>query len=232
MNALALLVAYGVVAALNVAGAFVGSDLLTDLTKPLLMPLLMAWLVVVVRRTGGFDATLRWLAAGLAFAWFGDLLLVGSGDGFLIAGIAAFLAMQASYLIAFVKVPGPGLVRAWKIALMPYVLIWIVINLLVSEEVGALRIPVLVYSAVALAMAVAALDLVLRVPRPLGWRVAWGALVFVLSDALIAVTAFGPLAESETMSALIMASYTVAQAMIVTGLVGSVVALRQAAVTR
>jgi uncharacterized membrane protein YhhN len=232
MNALALLLAYAVVAAVNVAGAFTGWDVITDLTKPLLMPLLMAWLLVTVRRDGGFDTTLRWLGAGLTFAWFGDLLLMGEGDALFMAGIAAFLLMQACYLLAMTSIPGPGLVRAWKVSLVPYVLIWVVINLLVSAGVGALRIPVLVYSAVAIAMAVAALDLVLRVPRPLGWRVAWGALVFVLSDALIAVTAFGPLSESTTMSALIMATYTVAQAMIVTGMVGSVLALRAAAVTR
>jgi uncharacterized membrane protein YhhN len=232
MNALALLLAYAVVAAANVAGAFVGSDVIADLTKPLLMPLLMAWLLVTVRRDGGFDTALRWLAAGLTFAWFGDLLLMGEGDALFMSGIAAFLLMQVCYLLAMTSIPGPGLVRAWKVSLVPYVLIWVVINVLVSAGVGALRIPVLVYSAVAIAMAVSALDLVLRVPRPLGWRVAWGALVFVLSDALIAVTAFGPLSESTTMSALIMATYTVAQAMIVTGVVGSVLARRAAAVTR
>jgi uncharacterized membrane protein YhhN len=232
MNALALMVAYGVAAAVNVTGAFIDSDLLTGLTKPLLMPLLMAWLLVTVRAGGGFDPTLRWLSAGLTFAWFGDLLLMGDGDGFFIAGIAAFLAMQACYVLAITRIRGPGLVRAWKIAVIPYALIWIAINVLVSDGVGVLRIPVLVYSGVALFMAVAALDLVLRVPRPLGWRVAWGALVFVLSDALIAVTAFGPLTESATMSALIMATYTIAQAMIITGVVGSVLALRVAAVRR
>ena len=89
----------------------------------------------------------------------------------------------------------------------------------------------MVYSAVALAMALAALDLVLRVPRNLGWRVAWGALVFVLSDALIAVTAFGPLTATPLTSALIMATYAIAQAMIVTGTAGSVLA-RQTIATR
>ena len=232
MNALALLVAYALVAAINVVGEFIGSDLAADATKPLLMPLLMAWLVVTVRAAGGFDIALRWLAVGLAFAWFGDLLLMGSGDAYFMAGIAAFLVMQVCYLLAMTSIPGPGLVRAWKITLIPYLLIWIGINLLVSAGVGALRIPVLVYSAVALAMAVAALDLVLRVPRPLGWRVAWGALVFVVSDALIAMTAFGPLSESGLTSALIMATYTVAQAMIVTGVARCVLAGRAAAVRR
>jgi uncharacterized membrane protein YhhN len=228
----ALLVAYAVVGLANVVGEALDLHTLVVVTKPLLMPLLLVWLVVVVRPAGGFDIALRWLGVGLAFAWFGDLLLMGSGDLAFLGGIAGFLVMQVCYLLAFTSIPGPGLVRAWKIALAPYVLIWIAINLLVSAGVGTLRIPVMLYSAVALAMAVAALDLVIRVPRGLGWRVAWGALLFVLSDALIAVTAFGPLESTPATSALVMATYVVAQAMIVTGFAGAVLAGRASAARR
>jgi uncharacterized membrane protein YhhN len=228
VRAVAVLVAYGVVGLANVVGEATGLDVLAAVTKPLLVPLLLAWLVLNAGGAGRLDAPLRWLGAGLVFAWLGDLLLMGSGDLAFMGGIAAFLVMQACYLVAFTRIPGPGLVRAWRIALVPYVLIWIAINLLVSGGVGDLRIPVMAYSAVALAMAVAALDLVLRVPSRLGWRVAWGALVFVASDALIAVTAFGPLSSTPTTSAAVMATYVVAQAMIVTGLTGGVLARRAA----
>ena len=90
---------------------------------------------------------------------------------------------------------------------------------------GAMRIPVLVYSAVLVAMAVAALDLVLRVPRPLGWRGFWGAALLVVSDSLIALAAFGPLETAPWLSATVMATYIAAQAIIVTGFCGCVLAL-------
>lgn len=217
-----LLATYAVVGVANVVGEAVGSSVVPTVTKPLLVPLLLAWLVVSARRH--LTSPLRWLSAGLVFAWVGDILLMGAGDAFFIGGIAGFLGMQVCYLVAFLRVPGPGLVRAWKIVLVPYLAIWVVVNLLVSSGVGALRIPVLIYSAVLIAMAVAALDLVLRVPRPLGWRVAWGALLFVVSDALIAMTAFGPLPASDAASAVIMATYVASQAMIVTGFTGCVLA--------
>jgi uncharacterized membrane protein YhhN len=213
--------AFVLVGVLNViAEASSNTDAIT-LTKPLLMPLLLAWLVTLIGRW--WPVPLRWLAVGIVFAWIGDLALMGEGDGAFHLGIAAFLVMQVCYLVAFLRVPGPGLVRAWKIALVPYVLIWIGINVVISGGVGAMRIPVLVYSAVALSMAVAALDLVLRLPQPLAWRVAGGALLFVVSDALIAMTAFGPLAESAGWSALIMATYVAAQGLIVTGFAHGVV---------
>lgn len=207
--------AYVLVSVLNVIAVATGNDNGAALTKPLLMPLLLAWVLAMAGRR--WPVPLRWLAAGLVFAWVGDLLLMGDSDLAFALGLGAFLVMQACYVVAFLRVPGPGLVRAWKIALIPYVVAWIVLAALVWPGAGGMRIPVLVYGAALMAMAVAALDLVLRLPQRLAWRVAIGAGVFVVSDALIALTAFGPLTESVRTGAAIMATYTVAQGLIVTG---------------
>jgi uncharacterized membrane protein YhhN len=199
--------------------------LLTDasvaftVTKALLMPVLLAWLLVYTR--GHLTGPLRLLTLGLLFAWAGDVLLEGDGDLFFIAGLLAFLAMQVCYILAFTRVPGPGLVRAWKIALVPFVAVWLALNILVSP--GALRVPVLLYSVVLVAMAVAALDLVIRVPQDKGWRVAIGAALFVVSDGLIALTAFGPLATSTGASITIMTTYIAAQGLITTGFTAALV---------
>jgi uncharacterized membrane protein YhhN len=215
MTSRILLWAYAVVGAINVIAEGTSSTDIADVTKVLLMPLLLAWLLAYM--SGRFTAPTRWLAVGVVFAWFGDLLLMGSGDLFFIGGIAAFLAMQVCYIVAFTRVPGPGLVRAWRIALIPFVAFWLLLNALVSPGVGDLRIPVVIYSVVLVGMSVAALDLVIRVPQDKGWRVAIGAAIFVISDAFIALTAFGPLNESAATSTFIMATYIVAQGMIVTG---------------
>jgi len=207
--------AYVLVGVLNVIAVASANANAIQFTKPLLVPLLLAWLISVARRQ--WPTPLRWMGVGLVFAWAGDLALMGEGDGAFMLGIAFFLVMQVCYLVAFLRVPGPGLVRAWKIAAIPYALIWIAVNALVWSDAGDMRIPVLVYSAVAVAMALAALDLVLRLPQYLAWRVAAGALTFVVSDALIALTAFGPMTESATTSAVVMATYIAAQGLIVTG---------------
>lgn len=211
-----LLALYVVVGALDVIGQAASLDPLVVATKPLLVPLLVAWLVATARRQA-VSGPLAWLLAGLGFAWLGDLALMAGGDLFFALGLVVFLVMQACYIVAFTRVPGPGLVRAWKVAIVPFAAFWAGMNLLVWPGAGSMRIPVLVYSAVLLAMAAAALDLVLRVPRPLGWRVFWGAALFVVSDSLIAVTAFGPLEPSAGPSAAVMSTYIAAQALIVTG---------------
>jgi len=210
-----LMSAYVLVGVLNVIAEATGNGDGVLMTKPLLMPLLLAWLIVAA--WGRWSAPLTWLAVGLVFAWAGDLFLLGEGDLSFLLGLAAFLLMQVCYLVAFLRVPGPGLVRAWKIALVPYVALWVLLVVLVWPGAGDLRIPVLVYSGVIIAMAVGALDLVLRLPQALAWRVAAGALLFVVSDALIALTSFGPMTASRGTSALIMATYIAAQGLIVTG---------------
>lgn len=212
-----VLVAYVAVGAFNVMCVVSSASLPATAAKVLLVPLLLVWLLLTVRDGCSPRGSVRWFAVGLLFAWFGDLLLTQDGDAYFAAGLASFLVMQVCYIVAFIRVPGPGLVRAWKVTIVPFALVYVVINLLIAEGVGDLRIPVLVYSAALIAMAMAALDLVLRVPRPLGWRVAGGAALFVASDALIALTAFGPLTESPIWSAVIMVTYIAAQAMIVTG---------------
>lgn len=207
--------AYVLLAVANVTAEAVDADAVAAITKVGLMPLLALWLVLAagprVRRS-----PLAWLMGALGFAWLGDLLLIGSGDAFFLAGVGAFLVMQVLAILAFRAVPGPGLVRAWPIAWIPYVAVWIVINVLIWPAVDALRPAILVYSAVLIAMAVAALDLVIRVPRG-GWAVAIGAALFVVSDALIALTAFDVVATSAAVSAAVMATYALAQGLIVTG---------------
>lgn len=210
-----LLGAYIALAVANVAAEALDANTAAAITKAGLMPLLAMWLIVVAgdrcRRQ-----PLGWIVAALSFAWLGDLLLIGSGEAFFLGGVGAFLVMQVLAIQAFRSVPGPGLVRAWPIALIPYVAVWITINVLIWPSAGGLRPAILVYSAVLIAMAVAALDLVIRVPRG-GWTVAIGAALFVVSDALIALTAFDVVASGAAVAAVIMATYTAAQGLIVAG---------------
>jgi uncharacterized membrane protein YhhN len=184
----------------------------------LFMPLLAAW--ALAARPGPRPTPLRLLLVGTVFAWGGDVALSFGGDVLFPIGMASFLVMQVLYVLAFRAVPGPGLVRAWPIAWVPYGAIWLIMNWLIRDGVGVLMVPVMVYSAALLVMAVQALDLVLRVPRPAGWTVAWGGVLFVVSDGLIALREFaGWLPEGPGTSFAIMATYLAAQLMIVTGFV-------------
>lgn len=215
--ATSVLVAYAATSALEVVGEVGEARALIVVTKLLLMPLLLAWLLLVARRP--LQRPLRALALALVFAWLGDLALLGSGDAAFVAGMVMFLVMQVLYIRAFRLVPGPGLVRAWPLAVVPYALAWAVLSAVMLWHSGAAALPGLVYGLALVAMAVSALDLVIRVrPQSAGWRVAAGAAAFVISDGILALVAFAGVPASRWLSALVMVTYVVAQAMIVTGL--------------
>lgn len=226
-----LLSAYLLVGLLNAIAVATQNSSAVTLTKPLLMPLLILWLVAEQRRH--WPVPHRWLLVGLVFAWIGDLLLMGDGDLFFTLGIAAFLVTQVSYLVGFTRFrglsfrrgiaaparPATGLVRRYPVLLAPFALYLIGLVAVVWPTAGSLRIPVAVYGLALTAMAVAALNLVGRMPPAPAWVAFGGAVLFVLSDSLIAMTSLGPWAESPWLGATVMLTYVVGQGLIGVGFV-------------
>ena len=78
-----MLGAYVTLAVLQVLGRLLEISALASVTKPLLMPVLAGFLVVSSPRP--FTRMVRVVLAALAFSWLGDVLLMGSGDGFFLA---------------------------------------------------------------------------------------------------------------------------------------------------
>lgn len=241
MAARTLLSAYVLVAVLNVIAVATDNISGEQLTKPLLMPLLAGWLLAESRRH--WSAPLTWLLAGLAAAWVGDLVLLGSGELALLLGMVAFVVTQVCYLIAFgrvrglrfrrsILVPGPepvrGAVSRHRLLVIPFALILIGFAGLLWPRAGDLRIPVVLYGAALTAMVVAALNLVGRIPARPAWTTVGGAGLFWVSDALIGMTVTGVVPGSSTIDAVIMATYTAGQGLIALGLVTGVNDLRVA----
>ena len=153
----------------------------------------------------------------LLFSAVGDVLLELPGKAWFAAGIGGFLVAQACYVIAFRRPPGRGLVGRRPLLLVPFVAFFLAMNLLLTEA-GPLRIPVLVYSAVIVAMAAAALDLRGRIEAMAAGAVFVGALVFVTSDSMIALGTFTAWGDFPGRGTAVMLTYLVGQALISLGL--------------
>ena len=240
MAARSFLSAYLLVGLLNVISVAASNDQGVILTKPLLMPLLMAWLIAETR--SAWPTPLRLLLAGLAFAWLGDLLLMGDTDMLFALGIAAFLVTQVAYAYGYTRVEGiafrrgiphrsdapvRGIVSRRPVTLLPFALFYVALVLAIWPTADQFRLPVLVYGICLVAMAVSALNLIGRAPAKAAWTTFAGAALFVASDSLIALTSFGPVADSPAMGALIMLTYVIGQGLIAVGLVTVVRDLRQ-----
>jgi uncharacterized membrane protein YhhN len=134
--------------------------------------------VGAVRSTG--DSYSRWILVGLLLSAAGDAFLLSEARRAFLAGLLAFLLAHLSYAVAFAPVARPAFPVLVVIALATAaVLAWL------WPRLGAMRAPVIGY---ALAIGLM-LWLASGVDRPV---VPAGALLFWLSDLLVARHRFGP----------------------------------------
>ena len=201
-----LLVAFLTVAVLDVVAEAAHLDLLGNLAKPLLIPLLLAWVLAVGRSTSP-----RLLVAGLVLAWLGDLALMLPGDTAFLVGLLLFLGMQVCYIAGFVALRSVDRLRELPWLPAVGVLLWIGLNVVLGPSLGALRLPLLVYSAALTTMAVLACGV--------STRVGVGGVTFLVSDLLIGLDAAGIALPGH--GPIVMATYAVGQLLIATGWVAS-----------
>lgn len=196
----ALLTAYAVLAVLDLVAVAAHLPALAWASKPLLAPVLA---LAVARALPGHGRT---LVAGLLCATAGDIALLLPGTAAFLAGMTAFLAMHLCYISAFRRRTGTRLTAR---AAVPYAVVWAGANVVLAPRLGALAVPVVVYSAVLLAMAATA--------GLLGRRGLLGGALFAVSDLMIGAGAAG--IEFPGRSLLVMATYVAAQALLVTAYV-------------
>jgi uncharacterized membrane protein YhhN len=188
-------VSWGVYLAMEVT-RFEGA--LRTVVKGTLMATLLAWVLVAL----GSRAP-RWLLSGLAFALLGDVML----DITFVIGMVSFLVMQLCYIAGFLGLGAwAGLRARWPVG-VAYVLVGVGANVALGPNLGALAIPVLIYSTAILTMAALA--------SGVGGRVGVGAALFVVSDALIGVDKAG--AGFPGRGLIVLVTYLAAQYLIATG---------------
>lgn len=174
-------------------------------TQWLLVPLLA--LVVVLAPVPKGQLT-RWVLIALACSWLGDFLphFVG-GDGAFLVLVGAFAVAQAAYARAFWPLRADSVTgSAWPVA---YAAAATVLVLLCAPGAGSLLAAIVVYAVVITVMAVLATGV-----HPLAGI---GAVLFMGSDALIALEAFVPEWDLPGQSFWVMLTYGVAQLLLVLG---------------
>jgi uncharacterized membrane protein YhhN len=203
-----VLVAYAVLAAANVASEAVRSQTLDVLTKPLLMPLLAVYVVLACRERG--VPVDRRLIVALVLATGGDVALEVPFPGAFILGMLCFLGAYGTYAAMFLRAGALARLRLPVVAgyavFSAAMLVWL------WSALGGLAVPMAVYAAVLTAMAMAA--------ATQGPRVAVGGALLLVSDALIAMR----IADAATLPGppiWVMVTYTLGQALVVTGWVSA-----------
>jgi uncharacterized membrane protein YhhN len=209
--------AFVLLALTDLTAVATGHDAWRAFTKPPLMLLLATAFALAAR--GRFDRSRTLVIAGLVFSAVGDTVLLRSGTAPLALGMLCFACTHVCYLVAFVAVaPGRGLVRQRPAVAVPYVLAWLGAIVVLWPHLGRLAFAVLAYSALETAMAVAALDVIERIPRRNAVLLAAGAGVFMFSDTTLAFVQFDRAFAPPFAAVVVMFTYLVAQTMIAAGM--------------
>ena len=186
---------------------------LSMVSKPVLMPALMAYFFFSVTKQ---DKVAFYVVMALFFSWLGDVFLMFQEiySIYFIIGLASFLIAHVLYVVIFRRTNDNFKPRAFTFATGFLLIIYgILLVFLLWPGLGEMKIPVVLYTGVILAMALSALfrqaegsSLVLV-----------GAILFVSSDSLLALNKFS---ESFTGARFwIMATYILAQFLITAGMI-------------
>jgi uncharacterized membrane protein YhhN len=193
-----------------------GSFFSAIVIKALIIPVLMILFLANFR--SGLNRSHRLILAGLFFSWAGDVILEFShiNGNLFIPGLVCFLLAHLMYFTVFYITPGESVILSRRIYfLIPVLLYGIVLICYLYDDLASMRIPVIIYSVVILAMLTGAIDRIKKVNSISFYLTLTGAVLFVISDSAIAVNKFSYPFEYSTI--VIMSTYVIAQYLIVTG---------------
>ncbi|MBZ0245900.1 MAG: lysoplasmalogenase [Cyclobacteriaceae bacterium] len=188
--------------------------------KPLIMLVLGAY--YYTQSTQPISLTKSVMAA-IVFSWIGDISLMfqGKNELYFMVGLGAFLIAHICYVMAYSqhieKKEGAGLhgIQKFRFSL-PIVLAGTGLITILYAHLGVFKIPVAVYAIVLMVMTLQALFRYGYTNTVSFWFVFVGAILFMISDSMIAVNKF--LVPFELAGLAIMSTYILAQFLIVKGL--------------
>ncbi|MEO8532322.1 MAG: lysoplasmalogenase [Flavobacterium sp.] len=183
--------------------------------KPLLIPLL--GFGVYLHKNFPLKNT---VLSALLFSWIGDVILLFAdiAEIYFILGLVSFLISHIIYAVLFNKqskhnkknkvlfLIGSLLIACYLIGMVLFLI----------PTLGDLKIPVIIYATVISVMLLFAFNGFLTWKKPGNQYVFIGAVIFVISDSILAINKF--YVSIEKSSFFIMLTYLVAQYLIVTGI--------------
>ncbi len=211
-----LLIAAGVLAVLDWVAVARKIRKLEYIAKPGVMVALLLWLGSL----GGFSGQMLWFALGLFLSLWGDIFLMLPKEQ-LLAGLLAFLGAHLFYLVGFnATLPPanlPATVMAVGVGITTARLYRGIAAGMAASRQNSLKTPVLAYFAMISLMLLSGLLTLVRVEWETGAALlaSGGALLFYLSDAILAWNRF--VKPQSSSSLVVMITYHIGQALIVLG---------------
>lgn len=207
---------YLIVSITEIAADLSGNRIMIYFTKPLILTSIIIYSIQTKNQEN--DAKLPFFIAGLFFALFGDIFLMIQEMDLFIPGLASFLVMQVCYAYAFYLDNPQKLISKYAyLRLAPFILFAIIFYFILQPHLSGIVIKVAV-AIYALSIAIMAWLSLLRknkISTPSFFLVFTGAILFMISDSIIAVDKFITSVPLNTI--WVMGTYCLAQYLITLG---------------
>ncbi len=204
-----------IVIAGDIVGVQLDNTLLQIIFKPLIIPVLIGYFDSQVKSiTTGIA---KWVLFALLFSLVGDVLLMfqTKKEIFFLLGLSAFLLAHIFYIIFFHHVRLRENVKSNPWLLVIVVVYYACLISWLSPFLGEMKLPVRIYGIVISIMFMLAMHMLFIKNKKAGSWMMWGALLFVISDSVLAINKFyQPFKAADV---IIMLTYGLAQLFIVKG---------------
>jgi uncharacterized membrane protein YhhN len=189
-------------------------QMLEMITKSLLMPVLAMGFVTWA---GGISKQGKLILFALLFSWGGDVLLMFQAQDsvFFLSGLSSFLIAHIFYIVFFHQIKNKEKIRSRFWTVLVVAVYYGVLIVLLNPGLGEMRLPVRVYGLVISFMFLLALHMIYIKEKKAGWLMFAGALLFVVSDSILAINKFYSPIQFAGMR--IMLTYGLAQYLLVKG---------------
>lgn len=199
----------------DIVGIQTDNEIIQYLSKPMIIPFLAAYFFI---ETGNISSKLqKWILLALFFSWGGDVLLMfqGQRDIFFLLGLSSFLLAHIFYIIFFYKVRLAEKVKRSTWLLLVVIIYYAALITWLSPYLNEMKWPVRIYGVVISIMFMLAMHMLYINNKNAGKWMMTGALLFVISDSVLAVNKFYQAFEAAGI--VIMLTYGIAQFLIVEG---------------
>ncbi len=200
------IILFFIAAVADIYGIISANETVKTIAKPMLLTLLAVVYLVSVKKP------IFWYVLGMFFCFVGDVLLMFNGANFFMYGLSAFLLGHIVYIkITSSFLPSDLTVKMISSA-FPFVVFFTILMYLIYPNLGEMLIPVAFYGVTISTFGSVAL---LNYRSEKSTENLWlfiGALLFILSDSLIALNKFYE--PNEIYGVSIMITYILAQFLI------------------
>ena len=199
----------------DLTGVYLNNETLIYVAKPIVV---IALIIYFLSATAGIGTGFKKLITGaLIFSWLGDILLMFEpvNKNFFLYGLVSFLVAHIFYIIFFKKVQAKELVKLNWLFFILVLAYYNILMYILNPHLGEMLWPVRIYGFVISMMFLLALHMLGIKNKEAGKMLVAGALLFVVSDSVLALNKFYQ--SFEYAGIITMLSYGLAQLLITIG---------------